>query len=228
MKRLIAVLLCLVASAGACSDDQVVLRRGPLGPARYRVEVQAEGPVAEVRVSRRATLRVAPRSSGAALTLRLSGEDVKVINADIRLSRDGSVTLDRIRGASVEGSGQTDLASLAGQLNPPLPDEPVRLGEVWSSTQRITTRTLRASLRTRLHIVRFRRISAIDAAEFEGEVSGRLSTTGDSGSFEGRLSGQTRIVWAVEDGRVVAAETSLVWSLSTGDRVTLETNLEPN
>jgi hypothetical protein len=227
MKRLVAVLLCIVASGSACSEGQVVLRRGPLGPARYRVEVEAEGPVAEVTVSRRATLRVAPRPRGAALTLRLAGEDVRVINADIRLLRDGSVTLDRIRGASVEGSGQTDLASLAGQLNPPLPDEPVRLREDWSSTQRITTRTLRASLRSKLRIVRFRRISATDAAEFEGDVSGRLSTTGASGNFSGRLSGRTRIVWDVEDGRVVAAETSLVWLLSTGDQITLETNVEP-
>ncbi len=228
MRRLFALLLCLTACSVACTDDQVLLRRGPIGPARYRVEVQAEGSVAEVTLSREASLRLDPRPGGAALTLRPEGEGAKIINADIRLLNDGSVQLDRIRGTSVAGSGQTDLASLAGQLNPPLPSQRVRIGEEWSSTQRITTQTLRASLRTRLHIVRFRRISEVDAAEFEGPVSGRLRTTGASGTFEGRLSGRTRIVWAVEAGRVMSADTSLVWTLSTGDRVTLDTVVEPD
>ncbi len=227
MKRLLALLLCLAACAVACADDQVVLRRGPIGPARYHVEVQAEGPVAEITVKRSATLRIDLRPRGAALTLRPGGPNAKVINADIRLLPDGSVALDRIRGASVAGSGQTDLASLAGQLNPPLPSQRVRIGEEWSSTQRITTETLRASLRTKLHIVRFRRISAVDAAEFEGVVSGRLSTTGESGTFEGRLSGRTRIVWAVDAGRVMSADTSLLWTLSSGEHVTLDTVVEP-
>ena len=227
MQRLLVVLVCLAAFATACTDDQVFLDRGPIGPARYRVEVKAEGPVAEIILSREASLRVDPRPDGAALTLRPKSEGAKIINADIRLLGDGSVQLNRIRGASVAGSGQTDLASLAGQLNPPLPSERVRIGEEWSSTQRITTQTLRASLRTRLHIVRFTRISEVDAAEFEGPVSGRLSTTGASGTFEGRLSGRTRIVWAVEAGRVMSADTSLVWTLSSGDRVTLKTVVTP-
>ena len=222
------MLLCLTTYGVACTDDQVFLSRGPIGPARYRVEVQAEGSVAEIILNREASLRVDPRPDGAALTLRPRSEGAKIINADIRLLPDGSVQLNRVRGASVAGTGQTDLASIAGQLNPPLPSERVRIGEEWSSTQRITTQTLRASLRTRLHIVRFTRISEVDAAEFEGPVSGRLRTTGASGTFEGQLSGSTRIVWAVEAGRVMSADTSLVWTLSTGDRVTLDTIVEPD
>lgn len=226
MKRLVAGALTLAALAAltACSDDRVTFARGPLGPASYEVEVRAAGEGSGLDEEHRATLRVTPRGSDAArFTLRGSaGEDV---TADISLLEDGSVDLTRVRGAPVQG--QTELASLVGQLNPPLPQRPVRLGDTWSSTQRITTRSLSASLRTELRMVRFRRIAEMDAAELSGDVSGRLRVTDGSRVLDGELTGVTEIVWAVHNGRVAAANTELVWVLSDGSRVTLQTSVEP-
>jgi hypothetical protein len=101
------------------------------------------------------------------------------------------------------------------------------LGDTWSSTQKITTGTLTARIRTKLRIVRYRRVAGTDAAELEGEVSGRLSTQGESGIFRGTLRGRTRIAWSVVPGRVASAETNLVWTLSTGNRVILDTRVRP-
>lgn len=224
MNRLAAVLLISLAAV-ACTDDRVTLARGPLGPARYRVEVSATGEVTEISEHREAALDVEPLSGGgAAFMLRTSADEV--IQAELKRLEDGSLVLERVRGASVGSSGEADLGSLVGQLDPPLPSEPVRLGDSWSSTQRITTDTLSASVRTKLRIVRYRRIAGTDAAELEGDVSGRLETSGSSGTFSGSLRGQTRIAWSVRSGRVVAAETRLVWTLTDGGRVTLETSVQ--
>jgi hypothetical protein len=223
MRRLAAIVACLMA-ASACSDDHVMLERGPLGPASYEVEVRAEG-ANELREHRLATLRIAPRAGGAAFALRTQAGEV--IRAELRRRRDGSVDLAGVTGARVDRSRETELASLVGQLNPPLPREPVRLDEQWASTQRIRTRSLHATLRTELGIARFRRIASTDAAELEGTVTGRLRTTGRQGVLSGTLEGRTQIDWAVRTGRVVAAETTLVWTLQGGDRVTLETRVSP-
>jgi hypothetical protein len=220
----LAFALCVLAAG--CTDDRVTLERGPLGPARYEVAVRAEDNEGDLDEEHRATLRVDPRTEGATFALRATGG--RLVTADLRILEDGSVDLRRVRGAPVQGSGQTELASLVGQLNPPLPDDPVRLGERWSSTQRITTRALAASLNTELRMVRFRRVASTDAAELVGEVSGRLRVNDPTRVLEGRLGGTTRIVWAVRAGRVVEAETSLNWSLSDGNTVTLDTTVRPN
>ncbi len=224
MKRAVALICCAIVTA-SCADDRVSFERGPLGPASYEVVVSARGNVGAQAERHRATLRVQPRTSGATLTLRTTeGEE---LTADLEVLGDGSVDLARVRGTSVVSSEQTELASLVGQLNPPLPGRPVRLGDRWSSTQRITTKTLSASLRTSLQMVGFRRMASTDAAELVGEVSGRLRVNGIARSLDGRLDGDTKIVWAVRAGRVVAADTNLVWSLSDGNRVTLQTSVRP-
>ncbi|MGH2758922.1 MAG: hypothetical protein ACRDKJ_05085, partial [Actinomycetota bacterium] len=65
MKRLAAILALLSAGA-ACADDRVVLRRGPLGPASYEVEVTAEGGSTDLREHREASLRIDPQPEGGA------------------------------------------------------------------------------------------------------------------------------------------------------------------
>jgi hypothetical protein len=227
MKRLVCTvaLLALLGSAVGCTDDRVIFARGPLGPASYEVEVRAQGEASDLDVEHRATLRIDPRTQGARFTLRTSPG--AIVTADLSLLPDGSVDLQRVRGAAVEGSGQTELASLVGQLAPPLPQRPVRLGDSWSNTQRISTKALAASLRTRLRMVRFRRIAEIDAAELAGEITGRLQVTDATRVLVGELTGHTKIVWAVRSGRVAAADTELVWELSDGSHVTLQTSVEP-
>lgn len=224
MNRLWAIVAVLVV-ATACADDQVILARGPIGPASYEVEVTASSDSAEIREHRSATLQITPRARHADFTLRTrSGES---LTAELRRLADGSVDLERVRGEPVERSGDAELASLVGQLAPPLPLDSVRIGERWASIQRIRTNTLEATLRTELGIAHFRRIASTDAAQLEGTVSGELSTTSAAGVLSGRLRGRTSIAWAVRSGRVVAADTRLVWTLSTGDTVTLETRVRP-
>jgi hypothetical protein len=224
MRRVAAIIAALLA-ATACVDDRIALVRGPLGPAAYDVQARAESASSDLRENLRATLRVSPRSGGTAFSLETpSGE---VIDAQLRRLEDGSVQLDRVSGAPFDQTGETDLASLVGQLDPPLPRGMVRLGQQWSSTQEIQTDALRATFRTELRLVRFRRIASTDAADLRGDVTGRLRTSGTSGVFTGSLEGQTRIDWAVRTGRVVAAETSLLWRLAGGDRVTLQTTVRP-
>ncbi len=223
MKRTVAALALLVA-ATACVDDRVVLRRGPLGPASYEVEVRANAN--DLEEHRLATMRITPRRGAVDFELRAEPQG-REITAHIRRRRDGTIDLERVRGAPVDRSGEAELASLVGQLAPPLPTEPVRIGEQWSSGQHIRTNTLRATLRTELGIARFRRIAAIDAAQLEGTVKGRLETNTPAGFLSGELRGRTSIAWAVRSGRVVSAQTELVWTLATGDRVTLETRVRP-
>lgn len=226
MRRWLAVVAALALLFAACSDDRVALGRGPLGPASYEVEVQASGDVGDLDALHRATLRIDPlEDDGARFVLRTSPGEI--VTADLTLSADGALDLQRVRGAPVESSRQTELASLVGQLNPPLPTRPVRLGERWSSTQRITTRALSASLRTELRMVRFRRIAGTDAAELRGDVTGRLRVSEAGRVLSGELVGNTTIVWAVRSGRVAAADTELLWELSDGSRVSLRTTVEP-
>ncbi len=225
MRKLAVTCLCTSLVLGACADDRVKLARGPIGPARYEVEARASGNVPAVHAFRRARLTVAKATSGASIVLRPSGGDT--IRAVLYVLEDGTVLLSRVRGAPGGSAGQTDLASLAGQLTPPLPKKPVRLGKRWSSTQKITTSTLTTSLHTVMRIVRFRRMAGTDSAQFAGDITGQLRTTSPRGVFAGRLRGRTEIAWAVRAGRVVAADTHLVWTLETGERVTLETRVRP-
>lgn len=224
MKRFLLALSLVAIIATACVDDQVVLERGPLGPAAYEVEVTAAG-APELREHRTASLRIDPRPDGADFSLRTPTGGL--ITARIHRGEDGSVDLERVRGVPVDRSGQAELASLVGQLAPPLPTEPVRIGEKWSSRQFIRTNSLQATLRTELAIARFRRIGSTDTAELDGTVTGRLNTSGATGSLAGELEGHTKIAWAVRAGRVVASDTQLVWELSSGDNVTLETRVRP-
>ena len=223
MKRFLAACLCLVAFV-SCRDDRVRFSRGPLGPASYEVMVTARNTATKGAESHRATLRVEPRRGGAQFDLR-SGSDR--VTAELRLVRNGSVDLTHLRGGKVQAGRQTELASLVGQLNPPLPPRAVRLGQHWSSTQRITTQTLSAALRTQLRMVRFRRVAATDAAEFVGTISGQLRVSDTGRILQGRLTGDTTILWAVRAGRVVSATTNVVWTLSDGNRVTLSTSVTP-
>jgi hypothetical protein len=225
MKRAMAFVALLVAAV-ACVDDRVVLRRGPLGPAAYEVEVSAAGNATEISEHRLASLRITPRDGGSDFALRAE-PDGRVITARIRRRRDGTIDLEGVRGAPVDRSRQAELASLVGQLAPPLPLEPVRIGEQWSSSQHIRTSALRATLRTELGIARFRRIASTDAAQLEGTVLGRLETNTRAGFLSGNLRGRTSIAWAVESGRVVEAQTDLVWTLTGGDTVTLVTRVRP-
>lgn len=223
MRRFLVMLLAIGCLAPACSTDRVHLARGDLGPAHYEVEVRATGSAVGLHTFRRADLRVAARPQGA--VMRLSAVGGNVITADVLLTPDGTVFLERVRGAGA--AVEADLASLVGQLSPSLPKRPVRLGQHWSSSQRIKTSTLVTSLHTVLRIVRFRRIAGTDAADFAGEIRGRVQTTNPRGTFSGTLRGHTEIAWNVRAGRVVSADTSLVWSIENSGRVTLDTSVSP-
>lgn len=223
MRRLFAGFTCTVLLFGvACADDRVTLVRGPLGPATYEVRVRALEQAGEQTEEHLGTLRVEPRGDGAAFAMRTPEGDS--LTAEIQAESDGSVNLARIRGGVTSGQ---ELASLVSQLNPPLPDGPVRLGMRWSRTQKITTKMLDAELRTTLRVVRFRRVASTDAAELAGDVAGQLRIRGAVRELSGRLSGSTTIDWAVRAGRMVAADTHLIWSLSDGSRVRLETSVRP-
>ncbi|MGH7858449.1 MAG: hypothetical protein ACREQY_14080, partial [Candidatus Binatia bacterium] len=224
MRRVVVISLALALSV-ACADDRVTLQRGPLGPAGYSVEVSATRS-SEPSQHRAASLRVQPTAAGVTFVLETTADEE--IQADLEQLEDGSLKLQRVRGASVGTAGETEIASLVGQLDPPLPNRPVRLGEGWSATRRITTETLSASLRTELRVVRYRRLAGTDAAELEGKIDGRLQTAGERGVLRGTLGGSTRIAWSVRSGRVVAAETRLVWLLAGGDEVVLETRVDPD
>jgi len=218
--------MVLVASvvAVACADDRVALERGPLGPARYRVTVAASGRGTRSE-HRSAVLTVSPTEGGASFTLQTATREV--IRAQLRRLADGALVLADVRATSIGNPNQTELASLVGQLDPPLPGRRVRIGDRWSSTRKISTDTLSATLRTYLRIVRYHRIAETDAAELEGAVRGQLSATGEAGQLRGAIAGTTIIDWAVGPGRVASADTRLVWTLDSGDRVVLSTRVRP-
>ena len=220
--RTAAACASLVALIASCTDDRVSLVRGPLGPASYEVHVRALEQAGDQAEEHLATLRVEPRDTGTAFAMRTAEGDT--LTAEIQVAPDGSVNLARIRGGVTPGQ---ELASLVGQLNPPLPSRPVRLGRRWSRTQRITTKALSATLTTTLRIVRFTRVASTDAAELTGDVSGQLRIAGAVRPLSGRLSGSTTINWAVRAGRMVSAETNLIWALSDGSRVRLDTSVRP-
>jgi hypothetical protein len=187
--------------------------------------VTASGQGTKTSEHRSARLTVSPNASGASFTLQTATREV--IEAQLQRLPDGALELADVRGTSIGDPRQTELASLVGQLDPPLPRRRVRIGDRWSSTRRIATNTLTATLRTYLRIVRYRRIAETDAAELEGDVRGRLQATGDAGVLAGEIRGTTRIDWAVGPGRVVEADTRLIWTLDTGDRVVLSTRVSP-
>jgi hypothetical protein len=223
MKRIFVTLVLIGLVCTACGSDRVRLARGSLGPAHYEVEVRATGASVGLHTFRRADLLVHAEPQGAVFRLRAAGG--VAISADVLLGPDGSVFLERVRGA---GSGvEADLASLVGQLSPSLPKRPVRLGEHWSSSQRINTSSLETSLHTVFHIVRFRRLAGQDTADFAGDISGRVRTTNPRGTFSGTLVGHTEVAWSVRAGRVVMAQTSLVWTIVNAGRVTLDTVVRP-
>jgi hypothetical protein len=222
-RRLLTILLALSLCA-ACVDDRITLQRGPLGPAAYRIVISVDGVRAVGRDTVRATLRVARRRAGATLTLTVDGR--KPVVATLA-STDGRLELEEVRGGSPGSVGEADLASLVGQLDPPLPPKAVRLREPWSETRRIATAALTATLRSDLRIERFRRIAGVDAAELVGNVQGDLRTASDRGSFEGRVQGRTTIDWELGSGRVVASRTHLVWTTTNAGRVVLDADVRP-
>ncbi len=224
MSRLILPVAILVVLA-SCVSDEVSLVRGPLGPATYEVELSVAGSPAIHAESVQATLAVQEGDAGATLTLTVPGEGP--ITAELRRKPGGRLDLESVQGVSPSSAGEADLASLVGQLDPPLPEEAVRLGERWSATRRITTDILRASLRSDLRLVRFRRLGGTDAGEIVGDVSGRLRTDGPSGTFEGTVTGTTRIFWALRPGRVVASETDLVWRIEGTGEIRLRSVVQP-
>jgi hypothetical protein len=216
------VLLMVFAS---CADDRLSFERGPLGPASYEVSVEASGAFEGLELAHQATLEVNPSDQGATFSLRNPGGGV--VTAEVSAQPDGSLNLTHIRGIPVEGPGETELASLVGQLTPPLPQSPVRIGERWSDTREITTNSLRASIDTDLRLVRFRRVASTDAAELAGKVNGTTLVAAGIAALSGELAGNTRIVWAVEEGRVVESETELTWTLDDGTQVTIHTRVQP-
>lgn len=223
MKRLLAVLSLLAFCS--CVDDRVSLRRGPLGPATYDVELGVSGGSGVRDEEVVADMRVENTEDGARLRLAVEGADP--ILAELRREPTGQLRLDSVQGVPPRSAGEADLASLVGQLDPPLPRKAVRLRDTWSSTRRIETETLRSVLRSRLRIVRFRRVGGTDAAELHGTVTGTLRTSGQAGVFEGEVSGRTTISWALSPGRVAESETTLVWTIRDVGRLVVHTIVRP-
>lgn len=221
-RRILAILLLLVV---ACADDRITLHRGPLGPASYRIVISVDGVRAVGRDTVEASLRVRRRRAGATLTLTVDGRRPVIATL---ASSSGRLELERVRGGAPGSVGEADLASLVGQLDPPLPPRAVRLREPWSETRRIATAALSATLRSDLRIERFRRIDGVDAAELVGTVAGDLRTASDRGTFEGRVEGRTTIAWELGAGRVVASRTHLVWTTTDAGRVVLDADVRPD
>jgi hypothetical protein len=219
----VVVLLCL--SVG-CFDDRIHLERGPLGPATYTVSLDVDGDPALATERLDAVLRVTRKPGGATLDLSVADEDP--IRAELRRLANGRLELEAVQGVSPGVAGEADLASLVGQLDPPLTGAPVRIGQRWSRARHISTETLDASLRTNLKLVRFARENGVDVAELAGTVSGRLSTAAPTGTFEGTVRGQTRISWALGTGRLASSDTRLVWTVSGAGDVILRTTVGPN
>src|SRR5438309_7653093 len=99
MKRLAAIVLLLMLGALACTDDRVALRRGPLGPASYRVAVAASGRGTATAEHRSATLIVTPNATGASFTLQTAAREV--IQAQLQRLPDGVLTLADVRASAI-------------------------------------------------------------------------------------------------------------------------------
>lgn len=226
MRRLVAVML-LVAPlwATACGDDRISLDRGPLGPASYRIDLRVDGDLVIRPEKVSAVLEVVERPGHTELGLGVAGEEPVV--AELRRRPDGGVTLDAVEGISPSSAGEADLASIVGQLDPPLPARPLRLGEPWSADRHISTDTLDAVLSSELQLVGFRRVAGADAVELAGRIRGELEATGAAGALEGTVSGRTKIAWMPEAGRVVASETRLVWRIPGAGELVLHTRVQP-
>lgn len=222
---LLAATLVLAAACAGCVDDRVLLERGPLGPADYSVRLSVRGDPAAATDAVTAALRVEDRPDGASLRLSVSGEPPVV--AELRRLSTGKLELEAVEGVSPGSAGEADLASLVGQLDPPLSPRPVRLREPWSSDRRIATQSLDAVLRSRLRIVRFRRTAGVDAAELRGDVSGTLKTQSAAGVFSGTVRGRTTIAWALGLGRLASSETRLVWTIPGVGRLVVLTVVGP-
>lgn len=224
MKRLLAGVL-LLAMAPSCADDRVTLGRGPLGPATYAVRLDVSGAPTVRGEAIDARLEVDEAPAGARLVLDVEGGEP--VTAELAREDGGRLRLESVEGVSPGSAGEADLASLVGQLDPPLPPGPVRIGEEWTQTRRIFTETLAAELRTTLRITGFRRISGLDAVELVGGVSGTLEASGPAGVFDGTVQGTTRIAWALEEGRLAGSDTRLVWTIPRTGEVVLETEVRP-
>lgn len=225
MCRFVFLLAAVALLATACADDRVRLERGPLGPARYRVELGVSGGAALRSEEVEASLEVTTVAEGASLHLAVSGEDPIV--AEVKRDASGRLVLDTVQRVPPSSAGEADLASLVSQLDPPLPATPVRLGQRWSSTRSIGTESLQAELTARLRIVRFRRVGGADAADIRGSVSGRLRALGATGFFEGSVDGTTSIAWSLDHGRLASSRTELVWTIPDVGRVVVRTSVEP-
>lgn len=223
-RPLVAALLVLV-TATACTDDRVTLTRGDLGPAAYEVRLDVSGESAVAPQPIDARLEVSRRGEGAILELTVDGSDP--ILAELERLPSGRLELETVEGVSPRSAGEADLASLVGQLDPPLPPEPVRIGEAWSQSQGIDTESFDAELTSRLRITGFRRIRGSDVAELAGTITGELHATGPGGDFEGTVSGDTRISWALDPGRLAASDTRLVWQIPGVGEVGLDSVLRP-
>lgn len=226
MRRRRPVLIAIaLLGAAACLPDRVPLQRGPLGPARYEVRLGVSGSPAVRRESVVAALRVTDTAAGAKLELRIEG--TTPISAELSRGPNGQLRLDAVENVPPRSAGEADLASLVGQLDPPLPPAGVRIGQRWSATRTIKTETIDAQLASSLRLVRFKRVGGADAAELRGTVTGRLKTTGSAGVFEGPVRGETAISWALQPGRVASSETRLVWAIPGGGDLRIETSVRP-
>lgn len=225
-RPLVAVLLLLLLLAvTACTDDRIALTRGSLGPATYDVRLAVSGESAVATEPVDARLEVSRRGEGATLELTVAGTEP--ILAELERLPSGRLDLETVEGVSPSSAGEADLASLVGQLDPPLPPEPVRIGEPWSQSQGIDTETLDAQLTSRLRIEGFGRIEGFDVAELSGEITGELRAAGPGGDFEGTVSGDTRISWALDPGRLAASDTRLTWEIPDVGDVILESVVRP-
>src|SRR5260370_38559555 len=103
MKRLAAIVLLLILTALACADDRVALRRGPLGPASYRVAVAASGRGTATAEHRSATLTVRSNANGASFTLQTAAREV--IQAQLQRLPDGGRTRTEVRATAIANPG---------------------------------------------------------------------------------------------------------------------------
>lgn len=224
-RRRLLVCACALAALAACVRDDIVLRRGPLGPATYRVRLAVSGAPAIRADTVTARLRVSVTPRGADLRLAVAGQDP--IQAVLTRSPTGQLALDAVQGVPPSSAGEVDLASIVGQIDPPLPRRPVRLRQRWTSTRTIRTETIAARLTSRLRVVRFRRVGSRDTAEIEGTVTGRLRTSGSSGVYDGSVEGRTTMWWALDAGRVAASRTRLVWRIEGTGQIVVLTDVDP-
>ena len=117
MRRALVILTMLLARRPLSERSSLCLERGPPAPPTTKSRAEPKE-IQRLEEHRLATLRIEPRSRGPSSSF--APKPTRRSRLSFAPGR-GSVNLEGVRGVPVDRSGQAELASLVGQLDPPLP-----------------------------------------------------------------------------------------------------------